>query len=114
MTLAIPLSSVKIRHEEKLGETETRQQRGYYTSTGTQLDLGKEFVCGRAGPILSTMPLSAARHSRRGPVYSAALSKSKIGAYEQLSARVIFDVTIAHLKSDFAKTIGSDAIMAPS
>ena len=34
--------------------------------------------------------------------------------HEQLSARVIFEVTIAHLKSDFAKIIGSDAIMAAS
>ncbi len=33
---------------------------------------------------------------------------------EQLSAPVIFDVTIAHLNSDFAKIIGSDAIMAAS
>jgi len=33
---------------------------------------------------------------------------------EQLSARAIFDVTIAHLKSDFAEIIDSDAIVAAS
>lgn len=31
---------------------------------------------------------------------------------EQLSARAIFDVTMAHLKSDFAEIIESDAILA--
>lgn len=104
MTLAIPLSSVKIRHEEKLDGRETRQQRGYYTSTGTQLDLGKEFVCGRARPIPSTMPPSAARHSRRetGPGLQAALSKSNTGAHYVFSGPYRTDrLQLSRLSEEF-------------
>ena len=93
MTLAIPLSSVKIRHEEKLGGRERRQQRGYYTSTGTQLDLGKEFVCGRAGPDTFDDAAVSGSLFETGLGLQAALSKSNTGAHDVFSGlyRIVFN-----------------------
>ncbi len=68
MTLAIPLSSVKIRHEEKLGGRERRQQRGTPPPERSSTS-ERNLSAAELGPIPSTMPLSAARYSRRGLVY---------------------------------------------
>ena len=102
MTLAIPLSSVKIRHEEKLDGRETRQQRGYYTSTGTQLDLGKEFVCGRAGPDTFDDAAVSGSLFETGPGLQAALSKSNTGAHYVFSGPYRTDrLQLSRLSEEF-------------